>query len=321
MMYLELFGGLVYLLLGGDLLVRGSLALARRAAVPPLIVGLTVVAFGTSAPELCISLDPALTGHSSLAIGNVVGSNIANVLLVLGLPALIYPTLCDQKSLVRDTVFVLLASSVFTLFCFTGQLGRTHGAIMFGLLLLPLWVSAREAQGGSDEPVSDAEFERVLGLPTRPRMIALLLVLGGLCLPLGASLTVEGAVQVAGVLGVSSAVIGLSVVAVGTSLPELATTVVAAFHRTSDLALGNVLGSNLFNILAIMGLTALVAPSPLDVPPSFLGFDLLVMMAVTVVLAWFAWRRAAIGRVSGLVLLASYALYLVAVYGSSGVEL
>ncbi|MEN8182029.1 MAG: calcium/sodium antiporter [Myxococcota bacterium] len=315
MMYLELFGGLTYLLLGGDLLVRGAVALARRAGISPLVVGLTVVAFGTSAPELCISLGAVFSGHPDISIGNVVGSNIANVLLVLGVPALIYPTVCDQESLGRNTALVVAASLLFVSFCFLGPLGRIQGAVMFTMLVLVLWRAARTARE-SDEGEHDAEFEGLLGLPESRALISLFVVLGIVLLPLGADLMLDGAVQLATRFGVPSAVIGLSVVALGTSLPELATTVVAAFQRHSDLALGNVIGSNLFNLLAIMGLAAMLSPAPIAVPPGFLRFDLLVMLAATGVLFFFAWRGRSIGRAFGLVLLTAYALYLGALFST-----
>jgi len=312
--YLELFAGLIYLLLAGDLLVRGAIALAKRAEISPMVVGLTVVAFGTSAPELFVSLGAAFGGHPEISIGNVVGSNIANVLLVLGLPAMIYPTLCNQESLGRNTGVMLAASVLFVVFCFLGPLGFVQGAIMLGALAAVLGMSARDARNGSGDLGAEEELERVLGLPTRRRMIVLFLALGTLGLPLGAYLLVDGATGIAHTLGVSDAVIGLSIVALGTSLPELTTTLVAAIHRNSEVALGNVLGSNVFNILAIMGFTAMVAPGPVPVPPSFLGFDLLVMLAAALALGWFAWRRQAITRPIGAALLAAYVLYIFALF-------
>ena len=321
MMYLELFGGLVYLLLAGDLLVRGAIALSKRANIPPMIVGLTVVAFGTSAPELFVSLGAVFQGHPGIAIGNVVGSNIANVLLVLGLPALIHPTHCNQESLARDTFLVIAVSLLFAGFCFLGPLGTVQGLVMFGLLSGVLLASAREARRNGTGNEACEELERGFGLPTRGSMIALFVVFGVVGLPVGADLLVTGAVSLASTLGVSSHVVGLSVVAVGTSLPELATTLIAAVHRSSDVALGNVLGSNVFNILAIMGITAVVAPTPIPVPESLLRFDLLVMVAASLVLAYFAWSGGAIGRSWGTVLLASYALYLAVLYGQPGTAL
>ncbi len=314
MMFLELFGGLVYLLLAGDLLVRGSVALARRAGIPPMIVGLTIVAFGTSAPELFISVGAVFKGHADLALGNVVGSNIANVLLVLGVPALIYPTLCNQESLGRDAALVVAISLLFTALCFGGPLGRLQGGLLL-LLLVPVLVrQARQSNGRGLQEEAEEELQRVLGLPARGHMIALFLGLGMLGLPLGANLLIEGAVAVAEYAGVPSSVVGLSVVAIGTSLPELATTVVAALHRHADLALGNVLGSNLFNILAIMGVAAVVSPAPIAVPPDILRFDIFVMLAAAFTLGYFAWVKGSIDRPSGAGLLAGYAAYITVLF-------
>ncbi len=311
----ELFGGLIYLLLAGDLLVRGSVAMSKRAGIPPIVAGLTIVAFGTSAPELFISIGSAMKGVPEVAIGNVVGSNIANVLLVLGLPALFYPTLCDRKALGPDCVMMLGGSLLFVVLCFLGPIGFAQGAVLFGLILVVLVRSARHTRGDPEaEAAAAEELERGLGLPTQRGMIGLFLLLGLVGLPLGAHLMVEGGVQLASRLGVSNAVIGLSVIALGTSLPELATTLLAALHRHSDVALGNVLGSNLFNLLAVMGLTAMVAPSPIPVPPSFLSFDLLVMMGAALVLAYLASVQGSIGRRAGLALLASYTLYMVILF-------
>jgi len=312
-MILQLLGGLVYLLVAGDLLVRGAVALAKRANIPPLVVGLTIVGFGTSAPELFVSLGSVLRGHSDVAIGNVVGSNIANVLLVLGIPALIYPTICDRQALRTDCLLVVVASAAFWWLCVQGPLGFTEGALLFGAILPILWRSARcGAAEEQDDAVAEheLELERVLGLPATLPMIACFVALGMIGLPLGAHLLVDGAVQIAAAFHVSSALVGLTVVAIGTSLPELATTLVAALHRSSDVALGNVVGSNLFNLLAIMGIAAMAAPDGVPIPPSFLSFDLLVMMASALLLAYFALLRGSIGRLSGVGLLAAYALYL-----------
>jgi cation:H+ antiporter len=315
MMVLELLGGLVYLLLAGDLLVRGSVALARRAEIPPVVVGLTLVAFGTSAPELFVSVAAVTTAHPGIAVGNVVGSNIANVLLVLGLPALIAPTACSRESVGAEVVWMLGASLLFVALCLMGPIGRIHGLLLVTLLVLMLLRVLQRTRGDvRAEAEAEEELQRVLGLPTRRRMIALFLVLGGAGLPLGAWLLVDGAVAVARTLGVSEAAIGVTVVALGTSLPELATTLVAAWKRHGDVAIGNVLGSNLFNILAIMGTAAVVAPQPIPIPDGFVGFDLLVMLGAACWLAWLAWKRGIIGRVAGGALMACYLGYLTAVF-------
>jgi cation:H+ antiporter len=276
-----------------------------------LVVGLTIVGFGTSAPELFVSLGSVLRGHPEVAIGNVVGSNIANVFLVLGIPALIYPTICDRRALRIDCLLVVTASAAFLWLCHRGPLGFLEGAVLFAAILPILWRSARS--GGEEElegASTEHELERVLGLPRRRRMIGLFLILGMVGLPLGAHILVDGAVQIAAAFQVSSAMVGLTVIAIGTSLPELATTLVAALHRTSDVALGNVVGSNLFNLLAIMGIAAMAAPNGISIPPSFLSFDLLVMVASALVLAYFTLLRGSIGRLSGAGLLTAYVVYL-----------
>lgn len=314
MMYLELLAGLIYLLVAGDLLVRGAISMAERADIPPLVVGLTIVAFGTSAPELCVCVSSALRGYPDVAIANVVGSNIANILLVLGVPAMFAATPCS-RSLRSDLVLLLVASAGFAGLCWRGPLGRVEGVLLLAGIAFVLWRSMRQAGRSPDVQAAAAEeLERVLGLPSQAGMIALFVLLGCVGLPLGAHLMVEGAVEIAGRFGVSHAVIGVSVVAIGTSLPELATTVVAAMHRNADIAIGTIVGSNLFNILGIMGATALVAPEPIGLPPGFGGFDLPVMLAAAVALAGLAWFRGRIGAVAGAGLSFAYLAYLTLLY-------
>ncbi len=317
-MVLQLLGGLTYLLVAGDLLVRGAVALAKRAGIPPLVVGLTIVGFGTSAPELFVSVGSVLRGHSDVAIGNVVGSNIANVLLVLGLPALIYPTICNRKALRIDCLIVVTASAAFWWLCLQGPLGFAEGALLFCAIVPILWRSARSGSTAEIAVEAEHELERVLGLPRKMSMILLFVAIGVAGLPLGAHLLVDGAVQLAAAFQISSAVVGLTVIAIGTSLPELATTLVAALHRSSDVALGNVVGSNLFNLLAIMGIAAMAAPAGVAIPPSFLSFDLLVMFASALLLAYFALLRGSIGRLSGAGLLAAYLAYLTLLVQGAG---
>lgn len=308
MIYVQLAGGLVLLVVFGDVLVRGAVDLSYRLGIPPLIVGLTVVAFGTSAPELVVSVKAALDGLPGIAIGNVVGSNIANILLVLGLPALISATRCDHHALDRNTYIVLGTSVLFTVLCFLTPMTFWDGALLFGLLIAFLWLSARRAMSsrtdGSLVPIDD-DVEPLAG-PVWVSVGALLLGLVGL--PVAAHLTVDGAASVARVWGVSDAVIGLTVVAIGTSLPELATTVIAAFRQHGALALGNVLGSNLFNMLAIIGITAMV--TPIEIPAEILRLDIWVMLAATVILVPFVVWQVPIGRIAGIAFLAAYVVYI-----------
>ena len=309
--FLKLFGGFVYLLMGGELLVRGALGLSKESRIPPVIVGMTVVAMGTSAPELMVSTFSTLSGHPGIAVGNVVGSNIANVLLVVGVPVLIYPIRCAQEGLPRQTSLMIAVSVLFMLMCVFEPISFLEGLLLVAILVTFLVLATR---GAAVIPLEDAEeqMDRGLGLPTYPSAITLFIVLGVIFLPLGADLVVAGGVGLASSWGVSEAVIGLSLIALGTSLPELSTTVIAALHKSSDVAIGNVVGSNLFNILAIVGITALLTDIPVD--PQFLRFDVWVMFAASVLLWIFVLMKGTIGRGWGGLFLAGYFGYLVAIY-------
>lgn len=317
MVYLTLAAGLVLLLLCGDILVRGSVALAVRLGIPSLVIGLTIVAFGTSAPELVVSLRAALSGSPGIAIGNVVGSNIANVLLVLGLPALISATDCNQPFIKRNTLYVIGASLIFIGLCYTGPLSFWHGAVLFTLMVAFLVESGRRAaqrsvDAGSISSEAIELIDGVSGLPGRIWAVSGFIAAGLVGLPLGAHLTVSAASEIAGEFGISQAAIGLTVVALGTSLPELATTVSAAFRGHCGLAIGNVLGSNLFNILAIMGLTAMVAPVP--VPDIMVRVDLWVMLAAALAITPFVIGRRNITRTPGFIFVSCYLLYIAFVF-------
>ena len=319
MAYLELAAGIALLLFCGDMLVRGAVAMAVKLGIPTLVIGLTIVAFGTSAPELVVSLRAALSGVPGIAIGNVVGSNIANILLVLGLPALICATKCDQPLVMRNTAYVIGASLLFIMLCFAGPLSFLHGSILFAAMVAFLVESGRRAAQSSDEAMvigSDAIeiIDGVSGLPARPYLVSLFLLIGLVGLPVGATLTVGAGAEIARGFGVSDAVIGLTLVAFGTSLPELATTVTAAIRGYAGLAIGNVLGSNLFNILAIMGLTSMVTPVP--VPDVIMRVDLWVMLAAALAITPFVVNRRAITRLPGLIFVLSYILYIYLVFAS-----
>jgi cation:H+ antiporter len=305
---IKLFGGLTYLLMAGDLLVRGALALARKARIPPMVVGLTVVAFGTSAPELFVSLSAAQQGLPGIVLGNVVGSNIANVLLVLGLPALIHAMDCDQPSASRDGSLMLGASVLFAVLCVMGPMGHPQGALLLMGLAVYLVLAVRSGQLEVDE--LDTKVTRVLGLPSQKSMIALFFVLGLVGLQLGARLTIDGVVAIAERAGVSETVVALTAVALGTSLPELATTLMAAVQRQSDVALGNVLGSNVFNVLAILGFAIFASSEPIVLPSAILHFDLPVMLAAALVLTVCTWTARPIGARGGALLLAGYVAYI-----------
>lgn len=317
MNYLIFLAGIALLLFCGDLLVRGAVALAVKLHLPPLVIGLTIVAFGTSAPELVVSLRAALAGSPGIAIGNVVGSNIANVFLVLGVPALIASTDCDQPFIKRNMIYVLGASLIFITLCFLDPLTFWHGAILFGLMVAFLVESGRRAARRPDPEaiIGDEAIEMidgVSGIPHQRFGIMGCLAAGLIGLPLGAQLTVSSAAAIAQSFGVEEAVIGLTVVALGTSLPELATTLSAARRGHAGLALGNVLGSNLFNILAIMGLTAMVVPVP--VPDFIKQVDIWVMLAAALAITPFILGRGHITRIPGLAFVAAYIAYIIFVF-------
>ena len=305
MIYLQLVGGLVILLLGGDFLVRGAVALARKLGVSPLVIGLTLVAFGTSAPELIVSVEAALNGVPDLAIGNVVGSNVANVFLVLGAPALIFPIVCQTPSLNRNVIMMIGASLLFIAFCWVGTLVAWHGAILVAVLLAFLinsYVSERDDDHGHDE--YGQEFDGTSVFPQSVLVFLGFIVVGLAGLILGSHILINGAVGVARAWDVSEAVIGLTLVALGTSLPELATTIVAALRKHGEIAVGNIVGSNMFNILGVMGITSLIIPVP--IPTQILQFDLWIMLAAALVLLPFTVRQIPIGRGAGVLFSAVY---------------
>jgi len=300
--------GLVILLVAGDLLVRGAVNLALRLGVPAFVVSLTIVAFGTSAPELLVSVSAVLDGVPGLALGNVVGSNIANVLLVLGLPALISGLHVSGHDTRRSYWQMLGATALFITLAFLGPLGTVSGLVLLAALGLVLWQMLRAALADR-EAAREAE-KAVEGADLRMRgwKVAALLVAGLVGLPVGAELLVTGSTNIARAIGVSDAVIGLTLVAIGTSLPELATTVIAALRRQADVALGNVIGSNLFNLLFILGAASLFGTIPVDA--EILRFDLWVMAGASLLLGLFVLRQRDMARLWGAILLALYAAYL-----------
>ncbi|MDO5603989.1 MAG: calcium/sodium antiporter [Paracoccus sp. (in: a-proteobacteria)] len=294
--------GLGLLVLGGDYLVRGAVALALRLGIAPVIVGLTVLAFGTSAPELIVSVAAAWDGKPAIALGNVVGSNIANILLILGLTAMVAPVVSDDAELKSSWIYTVLASVALIILCLAGPLRWWHGALLLAGLALTLTLQITRAGRASGSASA---------LPVRtshPRKIALWLAIGLIMLPIGARLLVTGAADIARGFGISEAVIGLTLVAIGTSLPELAASVASALRGRADMALGNVIGSNLFNILAIVGITSFLGP--LHVPAEMLRLDLWLMLACIVIVGPFLWLRLPVGRLTGLGLVAGYAGYL-----------
>lgn len=296
--------GLIILLAAGDALVKGAVNLALRLGVPALVVSLTVVAFGTSAPELLVSIRAILEGVPGLALGNVVGSNTANILLVLGVPALFAVLGTGAINTKRDYLYMVGASLVFVALAMSGRLVWWNGLVLLAILaaiLIATFIASREPPDdleGADDAMPGWQ-------------VGLFLVLGLIGLPLGADLLVDGASDIAREFGVSETVIGLTLVAIGTSLPELATTLTAALRGRADVALGNVIGSNLFNLTAIMGIAVLVGPVPVEA--TFMQLDFWIMLAATALLAPIVFLRLDITRWMGAGLLGLYVLYLVMV--------
>ena len=314
MAYLMLAVGISLLLLCGDVLVRGAVALAVRLGIPSLVIGLTIVAFGTSAPELVVSLRAALAGAPGIAIGNVVGSNIANVLLILGVGALLSPIGCSRNVLMRDGVAMMAAMTLFVVAAFLGTLGVWHGLTALALLAGYLYVSFHSDKTAMAAYTQEAdEVAAIRG----PMALDVLAVVGGLiAVAAGAEFLVAGAVGLARALGVSEEAIGLTVVALGTSLPELATTIAAGLRKHADMALGNALGSNLFNTLGVVGVVTIL--HPIDVPEKFLRFDLWVMLAAGALLLVFlrsGWR---LGRTEAATFLALYVAFVLAQFYGVG---
>jgi cation:H+ antiporter len=296
--------GLVILVIAGDALVRGAVSLSLRLGIPALIVSLTVVAFGTSAPELLVSVQAMLDGSPQIALGNVVGSNIANVLLVMGLPALVAGFARNAGDMRKSWWLMLGASLLLIGLGFRGTLGLLAGTIFLAGIFYLVVDSLRDAlRGRAASAPSDVEMRG-------PALTAILLVGGLVGLPVGARLFVDNAIEIARLFHVSESVIGLTLVAVGTSLPELATSVVAAIRGRGDVAFANVIGSNIFNIFGILGVASLLGPIP--VGEDFLRRDLWVMLAAALALVPFVFLGWRFGRRWGAVFVAGYGVYLMA---------
>ncbi len=302
--------GLVALIAGAEAMVRGASRLAASWGISPLVVGLTVVAFGTSAPEMAVSVGAALSGSSDLAIGNVVGSNIANVLLILGISALVAPLLVAEQIIRQEIPIMIGASLLVAVMALDGGIGRVEAALLFALVIaytVYLVVQSRRASQATEDEFSSeiptSSWDRHWGVQAA-------LVLGGLALlVLGADWLVGAAVVFARHFGVSDLVIGLTVVAVGTSMPEIATSLIAALRGQRDIAVGNVIGSNIFNLLAVLGAAGMVSTGGLNVPEAARNFDLWVMLAVAFACLPILLTGREIARWEGAVFLGYYAAY------------
>lgn len=309
---LELLLGIVALYFGAEWLVRGASRLARSFGLSALVVGLTVVAIGTSAPELVVSILAVARGQVDMTVGNVIGSNISNIALILGVSALIYPIAMRSTLLKRGIPLMILASGVLMVMVLDGSLGRGGGVILVVALVGYFWYLLRA--GKEEPPQTEAEFdayqrERDCCPDDESRLRNLLLATAGLALlAVGAHLIVGAATLFALAFGLSELVIGLTVVAVGTSLPELATSVLAAIRKEADIAVGNAVGSNVLNILGVLGLTAVVRP--LEIDQSLLAFELPIMIAVSILLLPLAWTRLRLERWEGALMLLGYVAFI-----------
>ncbi len=316
--WLPLLAGLALLIAGGELLVRGAVQVATRLGVSPLVIGLTLVGFGTSMPELVTSVQAALSGSPGIAYGNIVGSNIANILLNLGLAALLAPIAIASGALKRDSAAMLAVAVAFAVLAALGLIGRTAGACFLAALVSYIYLALRQEVGHKrsehgavyDKSVAAQTADPALipAASTNAIALSLLIALLGLALVLaGGYLLVEGAVALARAIGISETVIGLTIVAVGTSMPELVTSIMAALRRQPDLAFGNIVGSNIYNVLGIGGATALIAP--IEVPAQIVSFDNSVMIAGSLLLLVVAFTGRRITRWEGGLLLAGYFAY------------
>jgi len=310
MVYLQILGGFVLLLGGAEFLVRGAVQVAAKAGLSAMLIGMTVVAFGTSAPEFVVSLNASLDGASGLALGNIIGSNIANVFLILGVTSLFAPIVVNVRAVIRDALMVMGSSILFAWICLTGMIGSLAGASMFLILVgyfVLSYIRERKDHHASallHEREADEVQDIEMGMP-----MAWVCLIGGLiAVAYGAELLVSGGSEVARGFGVPEEVIGLTLIAFGTSLPELAASVMAALRGHTDVAIGNVIGSNLFNIMFVGG--GVAAITPLAVPQQLQNFDLWVMMVATVVLLAYLTLGKRIGRIDGIIFASIYGLYI-----------
>lgn len=293
--------GIVLVLWGADRLTDGAVAIAERMKIPQIVIGLTIVAVGTSAPELCVSLVSALKGTADLAVGNVVGSNIFNSMLIVGVAAMVAPMTILPSTVRKDIPFSLVASiSLATMVLMDGDISRLDAIILFAAFILFMYITVKGAKGShAEEPAEPKNYT--------PLKASLLILLGLACLIVGSNVFVTGATEVATALGVSDAVIGLTIVAGGTSLPELATSVVSARKGQSGIAIGNVLGSNVFNILMILGLTGIICPMQVH---DITIIDLSVLVGSMVLLWLFSYTKYTVARWEGAVLTCLFIAYI-----------
>jgi len=286
---------------GADFIVKGGSQLASRFGLSPIVIGLTVVAFGTSLPELVVSIVAAIEGSSPIAIGNVVGSNIANVGLVLGLSSLIFPLKINLIQIKRDLIIYIFVCAIFSLFCMNGTVTREEGLILFLSVIMYTWYSFYNPTISDNKNIIDEN-------PSKLWMLYLFIFSGIALLSFGANLFIKGAIDIARYFGISEIVIGMSIVALGTSLPELATSVIASFRKQHGISIGNIIGSNLFNLLSVIGIVSLL--SPIESPKEILFFEIPYMVIYGLILFPIAWMKQPIHRLTSISLLVGYVFFI-----------
>jgi cation:H+ antiporter len=314
MSYFLLIIGLATLIAGGEFLVRGAVGIAQKFKLSSLVIGMTVVSFGTSAPELIVSIKAALAGNAEIAMGNVIGSNIANIALVLGITVLIFPLPVDRNSKIIDWPMLFFASVLFYLFALDSEITRIEGAILFSLLIAFIVFLIWNSRKKSTKLDTREEFI----IPTQKQFLRSLLFLsiGLIALYFGAEWLLDGAVTIAKDFGMEERIIGITIIAFGTSVPELVTSGVAAFRKETDISIGNLIGSNIFNIMAVIGITVII--KPIHVSENTLNIDMIWMLAIALGLLPILLIGKKINRFKGFLLLSTYVAYIAVLILSMG---
>lgn len=303
----KLLAGFAMLFFGGDWLVDGGVALARKYRISPLVIGMTIVAFGTSAPELLVSMISAIKGSAGIAMGNVLGSNIANIGLILGMTAILYPIPTDNRKVLTNGLIMIAASVLLLIFSLRGGISRIEGLILFAGIILFTTISIRKGRTAGSDNDSDIEIQ---AKSMSEAVAILLIILSCAMLAFGADFMVDGATVLAKSMGVSDKVIGLTIVALGTSLPELAASVAAALKKEMDISIGNIIGSNIFNIMCVLGVSGSIRPITFEYAQY--GSDFIIMLAFSVALLLFVqpWKsQGRLGRAAGIILFLAYFFY------------
>lgn len=304
---IQLIAGFVLLYFGGDWLVNGGVALARRFRISPLVIGMTIVAFGTSAPELLVSMTSSIKGSAGIAMGNVIGSNIANIGMILGLTAMLCPIPTQNRKVSANGLVMILASLLALVLSLNNGLSRIEGLILFAGIILFTVISIRLGRTKQDATQPDSEPQ---GKEMSVLVALLLVALSCAMLAFGADFMVDGATSIAQALGVSDKVIGLTIVALGTSLPELAASVAAALKKEMDISIGNIIGSNIFNLMCVLGVSASIRPIPFDYMQYRMDFVIMMAFSAGLIILIQPWKaQGRLGRISGIIMFAAYAVY------------